>query len=58
MADRRQELFTLFRNTAKVAPAETVAFVADRLQSALTNPASSVQVSPTAWPRETRYQLI
>ena len=44
MADRRQELFTLFRNTAKVAPSEACAHVAARLQSALTAATPSVQV--------------
>ena len=43
LADKRQELFTLFRNAAKVAPAEAGRFVAERLGRALADASASVQ---------------
>ena len=49
LAEKRQELFTLFRNAAKVAPAEAGGFVAERLERALADASASVQdveVSP------------
>lgn len=38
MADRRQELFTIFRNAAKLAPEVAVATVAQRMRPALSIP--------------------
>ena len=43
LAEKRQELFTLFRNTAKVAPNEAAAFVGERLGRVLGDASSSVQ---------------
>ena len=43
LAEKRQELFTLFRNAAKVAPAEAGSFVAERLERVLAGASASVQ---------------
>lgn len=47
MGERRQELFILFRNTAKVAPSQACTYLATRLQAAFTA-SSSVQVCKAA----------
>ncbi len=43
LAEKRQELFTLFRNAAKVAPAEAGSFVAERLERVLADASAGVQ---------------
>jgi len=43
LAEKRQELFTLFRNAAKVAPSEAGSFVAERLERVLADASASVQ---------------
>ncbi len=43
MAERRQELFVLFRAVARVAPAEAYAVVGAPLQRALADPGASSQ---------------
>ena len=50
MGERRQELFILFRNTAKVAPSQACTYVAARLQAAFST-SSSVQVHKCIRPR-------
>lgn len=46
VAERRQELFVLFRAVARVAPAEAYAVVGARLQRALGSPSASFQARP------------
>ena len=43
--DKRQDLFTLFKNTAKLVPEQVYTFVGQKLQSALSNKQSQWQVS-------------
>lgn len=43
--DKRQDLFTLFKNTAKLVPEQVYTFVGQKLQSALSNKQSHWQVS-------------
>lgn len=42
--DKRQELFTLLKNTAKLVPEPVYAFVGQKLQAALSNKQSDWQV--------------
>lgn len=42
--EKRQDLFTLFKNTAKLVPEQVYAFVRQKLQAALSNAQSEWQV--------------
>lgn len=42
--EKRQDLFTLFKNTAKLVPEQVYAFVRQKLQAALSNRESDWQV--------------
>ena len=46
MADRRQDLFTLFRNAASLARPETYSFVGGRLSAALSGAAGAGAGAP------------